>query len=238
MLAVFYSLAVALIGGRGLERGRRHRVLARAARVRRASVAGRSAGSTSAIRTVPAAVQVEPRCRVDPVRGDGAGRRRAPRAVTEPCRRFGAQTHPLLARGHRDVQGGCFCRRVRYEVTGIPFDETNCHCSICRRTTGAPFVAWFSVNPSEFRLASGRSSRFRSSVNAIRSFCGHCGTQLTFQSDDCSGAIDITTCSLDHPEAVAPRDHTHMAQKVALGFVFPTGCTVFAGGAGRPVLLN
>ena len=104
------------------------------------------------------------------------------------------------------LQGGCFCGRVRYEVTGIPFDETNCHCSICRRTTGAPFVAWFSVRPSEFRLASGTPSRFRSSVNAIRSFCGHCGTQLTFQSDDCSDAIDITTCSLDHPEAVSPRE--------------------------------
>ena len=35
------------------------------------------------------------------------------------------------------LQGGCFCGRVRYEVTGIPFDETICHCSICRRTTGA-----------------------------------------------------------------------------------------------------
>jgi hypothetical protein len=112
------------------------------------------------------------------------------------------------------LQGGCFCGRVRYEVTGIPFDETNCHCSICRRTTGAPFVAWFSVRASEFRLASGTPSRFRSSVNAIRSFCGHCGTQLTFQSDDCSDAIDITTCSLDHPEAVSPRDHTHMSKKL------------------------
>jgi hypothetical protein len=58
------------------------------------------------------------------------------------------------------------------------------------------------------------SIALRSSVNAIRSFCGHCGTQLTFQSDDCSDAIDITTCSLDHPEAVSPRDHTHMSRKL------------------------
>jgi hypothetical protein len=63
-------------------------------------------------------------------------------------------------------------------------------------------------------LASGTPSRFRSSVNAIRSFCGHCGTQLTFQSDDCSDAIDITTCSLDHPEAVSPRDHTYTSRKL------------------------
>jgi hypothetical protein len=29
----------------------------------------------------------------------------------------------------------------------MPFNETNCHCSICRRTTGAPFVAWFDQLP-------------------------------------------------------------------------------------------
>jgi hypothetical protein len=112
------------------------------------------------------------------------------------------------------LHGGCFCSRIRYEVTGIPFHETNCHCSMCRRTTGAPFVAWFSVRPSDFRLACGNPSRFRSSAKATRSFCGHCGTQLTFQSDDYPDEIDITTCSLDQPEAVPPRDHTHTSRKL------------------------
>jgi hypothetical protein len=112
------------------------------------------------------------------------------------------------------LQGGCFCGRIRYEVTGAPFDETNCHCSICRRTTGAPFVAWFSVRPSEFRCVSGDPARFRSSSKADRSFCAHCGTQLTFRSDDYPDEIDITTCSLDHPEDVPPRDHIHTSSKL------------------------
>jgi hypothetical protein len=97
------------------------------------------------------------------------------------------------------LQGGCFCGRIRYEVTGIPFHETNCHCSICRRTTGAPFVAWFSVRPSEFRWLSGRPSRFRSSAQATRSFCAHCGTQLTFEDLGYPDEIDVTTSSLNRP---------------------------------------
>src|SRR5262245_29720646 len=112
------------------------------------------------------------------------------------------------------LQGGCYCGRIRYEVTGTPFHESNCHCSICRRTTGAPFVAWFSVRPSEFRLLSGEPARFRSSAKATRGFCAHCGTQLTFQSDDWPDEIDITTCSLDHPDDVPARDHIFIGNKV------------------------
>jgi hypothetical protein len=47
------------------------------------------------------------------------------------------------------LTGGCFCGDIRYAVTGSPFHPTNCHCSICRRTTGAPFVAWFSVRTDD-----------------------------------------------------------------------------------------
>jgi len=112
------------------------------------------------------------------------------------------------------LQGGCFCGRIRYEVTGIPFHETNCHCSICRRTTGAPFVAWFSVRPSEFRWLSGRPSRFRSSTQATRSFCAHCGTQLTFEDHGYPDEIDVTTSSLNLPDAVPPRDHTHVSSRL------------------------
>jgi hypothetical protein len=112
------------------------------------------------------------------------------------------------------LQGGCYCGRIRYEVTGTPFNETNCHCSICRRTTGAPFVAWFSVRPSEFRLLAGEPMRFRSTSKAMRTFCPHCGTQLTFQSDDEPEDIDVTTCSLDDPEQVPAKDHTRTSSKL------------------------
>ena len=50
------------------------------------------------------------------------------------------------------LTGGCFCGAIRYEARGTPFDETNCHCSICRRTPGAPFVTWFSPRSSDFRI--------------------------------------------------------------------------------------
>ena len=113
------------------------------------------------------------------------------------------------------LKGGCFCGWIRYETEATPFDETNCHCSICRRTTGAPFVAWFSVPRSQFRLVCGEPTRFRSTTKGTRSFCPQCGTQLTFEHEDFLDEIDVTTCSLDEPERMPPRDHSHTSSKLS-----------------------
>jgi hypothetical protein len=112
------------------------------------------------------------------------------------------------------LAGGCYCGAVRYEAGGAPYDRTNCHCSICRRTTGAPFVTWFSVLRSEFQFVSGAPTRFRSSARGTRSFCAHCGTQLSFEHDDAGDEIDVTTCSLDDPEALPPEDNTRTSSRL------------------------
>ena len=106
------------------------------------------------------------------------------------------------------LEGGCLCGFVRYRAQGIPFHETSCHCSICRRTSGAPFVAWFSVPSADFAFTAGQPTRLRSSDHGTRSFCPRCGTPLTFESSRAPGELDVTTCSLDEPERVPPRDHT------------------------------
>jgi hypothetical protein len=119
------------------------------------------------------------------------------------------------------LTGGCFCGAIRYEVEGTPFHATNCHCSICRRTTGAPFVTWFSVRLSEFRIVKGEPMRFKPTEHGIRSFCSRCGTQLTFQHVELTDEIDVTTCSLDNPELVPPKDNTRTSSRLA--WITPDG---------------
>lgn len=106
--------------------------------------------------------------------------------------------------------GGCHCGEVRYEMLGEVFNATLCHCSLCRATTGAPAVAWCSVEATNFRFTRGLPRSYRSTPHGTRTFCATCGTQLTFREDSDTG-IDITTASLDAPgeDAVAPRDQTY-----------------------------
>ena len=112
------------------------------------------------------------------------------------------------------MRGGCFCGYIRYEATGTPFHESNCHCSICRRTTGAPFVTWFSVHRSDFRILSGEPNRFESTAQATRSFCPRCGTQLTFEHHGFPDEVAVTTSSLDTPVSVPPKIHIYVSSKL------------------------
>ena len=75
-------------------------------------------------------------------------------------------------------------------------------------------VIWFSVRRSEFQFVAGQPARFNSSKKATRSFCPRCGTQLTFEHDDFPDEVDITTCSLDDPETLPPKDHTHTSSRL------------------------
>ncbi len=104
--------------------------------------------------------------------------------------------------------GGCRCGQVRYRTAAAATNQTICHCADCRRSTGAPMVAWFTVPPTTLEIT-GQPRTHASSPGITRSFCPACGTSLTYQSRP--DEIDVTTASLDHPEAVPPRDHTMAA---------------------------
>jgi hypothetical protein len=106
------------------------------------------------------------------------------------------------------LAGGCYCGAVRYEAAGDIIHRTLCHCLDCRRVSGAPALAWFSIAQSGLRFVRGAPARFRSSSQVSRGFCAQCGTPLTYAHDATPDEIDVTTCSLDDPEAAPPEDHT------------------------------
>ena len=78
------------------------------------------------------------------------------------------------------------------------------------------------------RFTAGEPVRFKSSPGVTRSFCGRCGTHLTFQQDDLPDGIDITIASLDEVDRVVPRDHTRTRNKLAWDAVCD-GLPAFSG---------
>jgi len=112
------------------------------------------------------------------------------------------------------TSGGCLCGSVRYEAQGPPYNVTHCHCSDCRRSTGAPFVTWASFRRGDFRCTTGEPREI-SWAGRLRSFCPDCGTQLTFLADRGASEVDVTVCSFDRPESVTPADHTWVVDRLS-----------------------
>jgi hypothetical protein len=110
-----------------------------------------------------------------------------------------------------DAEGGCLCGAIRYRVTGRPTNTMVCHCQTCRRAAGSPVVAWLTFARANFRIGKGSLVEFSSTPPVRRGFCGKCGTPLTYAHRDSPDAIDVTTCSLDDPQAFPPTHHSWLS---------------------------
>ena len=106
------------------------------------------------------------------------------------------------------IKGGCFCGSVRYNAQGTPGRITICHCKHCRRTSGAPLVAWAEFPKSDLTLTGDTLMQIESRPGVIRQFCQLCGTHLTYQQPGRAPEIYVTVCSFDDPEEFSPHDHT------------------------------
>lgn len=110
--------------------------------------------------------------------------------------------------------GGCACGAVRYEVEGRPTNTMVCHCRTCRRVAGSPVVAWVTFPVERFRFVQGEPAWFNSTPPVTRSFCHDCGTPLTYANADSTGTIDVTTCTLDDPDAFPPTHHSWLSHDI------------------------
>ena len=113
-----------------------------------------------------------------------------------------------------DIEGGCLCGAIRYRVTGRPTNTMICHCGTCRRAAGSPVVAWLTFARANFQISKGTLAEFSSTPPVLRGFCGQCGTPLTYSHRDSPDAIDVTTCSLDDPQAFPPTHHSWLSDNV------------------------
>lgn len=114
------------------------------------------------------------------------------------------------------LEGGCLCGAVRYRLDAPPLDAGYCHCSMCRKASGAPAPAAAVIRRDALVVTAGEGQlrRYRSSADVERAFCEVCGSQLFF--DALKGkTIDVWLGTLDDPAAVSPRFHIFDADRVS-----------------------
>ena len=112
------------------------------------------------------------------------------------------------------LHGGCLCGAVRYETKCVSHKIANCHCSMCRRHSGAAFLTYAAYSKKDVRFTKGTPTDYQSSADAVRSHCGVCGSPLTFVFNSDPETIWLTIGSFDHPNKVKPSENWYVADKL------------------------
>ncbi|WOE76668.1 GFA family protein [Alterisphingorhabdus coralli] len=113
------------------------------------------------------------------------------------------------------LTGGCHCGAIRYTLTGTPLNHTLCHCTDCRRNSGAPMVGWAMYQEQAFSLDMGEVATYASSEHARRHFCIQCGTGLFYTNAVLiPGCVDVQSATLDEPDKLPPQMQIQVADRI------------------------
>jgi hypothetical protein len=106
------------------------------------------------------------------------------------------------------IRGSCLCGGIQFEAEEVSL-LTHCHCSVCRKATGAAFGTWAHVAPDKFRFLKGEELIQRGSEwmpGHARSFCRSCGSPAPVLVPHLSD-VSIAAGLLDDDPMVRPSLH-------------------------------
>jgi hypothetical protein len=100
------------------------------------------------------------------------------------------------------LEGGCYCKAVRYVAEGEPRFKGECHCRECQYITGGA-ENYFMLMPADgFRYVKGAPKTFsRPDLPdpVTREFCENCGTHLTTRNPRVAPFVIVKVGTLDDP---------------------------------------
>ena len=113
------------------------------------------------------------------------------------------------------LKGSCLCGAVRYEVEDAFRYALNCHCSRCRRATGAAFKPFGGIEASHLRIVSGTQHLHRHGEAAGHdAHCVHCGS-LLYSVVANGSMVHVTYGTLADAPTLRPTAHIFVGSKAA-----------------------
>jgi hypothetical protein len=78
------------------------------------------------------------------------------------------------------IRGSCLCGGVTYEISGEVSPIGQCHCSLCRKTSGSAAATTLYAKSTGFRFCSGESliASYSRPSGYTSTFCSRCGSPL------------------------------------------------------------
>jgi hypothetical protein len=100
------------------------------------------------------------------------------------------------------IEGGCYCKAVRYVAEGDPLFSGQCHCRECQYISGGNPNVVMGMPEGGFKYTKGAAKGFsrKDLPNPVtREFCPECGTHLLTRSPGLPGAVLLKIGTFDDP---------------------------------------
>jgi hypothetical protein len=111
------------------------------------------------------------------------------------------------------LAGSCFCRAVGYAVDDAFRYAMNCHCSNCRRTTGAPFKPFAGIERSKLCITRGADNLLIVGDDSGNdTHCRSCGS-LLFSVVRAGAYAHVAMGTLIDAPSVRPDKHIFVGSK-------------------------
>lgn len=106
------------------------------------------------------------------------------------------------------ISGGCLCGKLRYKGEGEAIFSGHCHCSDCRKYTGAGHLSGMAF-PTAALTVTGTpksySKKADSGNTVTRMFCPDCGSSVMAKNTGMDGVTIIAAGTLDDPNVFTPQ---------------------------------
>lgn len=113
----------------------------------------------------------------------------------------------------RILGGKCLCGTVHYEVADEFRYSLNCHCSNCRRATGAAFKPFAGIERGKLRITGGAAHLLIFGEEfAHDAHCGKCGSLLYSLVRE-AAFVHVTLGTLVDSPSIRPAAHIFVGSK-------------------------
>jgi hypothetical protein len=114
----------------------------------------------------------------------------------------------------RRLRGQCLCGSVHYAVDDAFVYALNCHCSLCRRSTGSAFKPFAGIERDKLDITLGHEHlhRFGDPLANHDVHCARCGSLLFSVVRD-GGWAHVTLGTLADDPSIRPSGHIFVGSK-------------------------
>jgi hypothetical protein len=113
------------------------------------------------------------------------------------------------------IKGSCLCGAVSFEIQGPLRSARYCHCTDCRKFSGASNAAWALAHTSQITIAPSvpNVTKFNSG-GGLRVFCAACGSPLWYEPAGRPQFRGIPLGAIDEGDVAKPEMHVWTKSKV------------------------